>query len=164
LNPTTASLGGTLNIKLINGFVPKLGSTFKILNYGSESGHFATVTGLAINSGEHFALTYQGTDVLLTVMSGASAASGTRSSSMWASPDPRLADASSLPQTLAGARLRLAQPSTSGGVLSAANRAALHAGSAAHRPGKFGGRATSANLQFSLLKPLSMPLFFVAVE
>ena len=161
LNPTTASLGGTLNIKLINGFVPKLGSTFKILNYGSETGHFATVNGLAINSGEHFALTYQSTDVLLTVMSGPS---GARSSSMGASSYPRLADASSLSQTVAGARLRLAQPSTSAGVFSAASRAGLQPGSGVHRPGRFGGRATSANLQFSLLKPLSMPAFFLAVE
>lgn len=74
LNPTTASLNGTLNIKLASGFVPAIGSTFKILNYTSETGTFATVTGLAINSGEHFTLTYQSSDVLLTVVSGAATA------------------------------------------------------------------------------------------
>jgi hypothetical protein len=77
LNATTASLGGTLNVKLINGFVPTLGSTFKIANFNSESGKFAAVNGLAINSSEHFAVTYQPTDVLLTVVSGAATAAAT---------------------------------------------------------------------------------------
>jgi len=73
LNPTTASLKGTLNISLTNGFVPAVGNTFKIMNFNSKSGTFATVNGLKINSSEHFTLTYQGTDVLLTVVSGAAA-------------------------------------------------------------------------------------------
>jgi hypothetical protein len=72
-NPTTASLSGTLNINVAAGFVPKVGSTFKIMNFTSETGTFATVNGLAINSSEHFTITYQGTDVLLTVVSGAAA-------------------------------------------------------------------------------------------
>jgi len=75
LNPTKASLNGTLNINLINGFVPAIGNTFKIVNFTSESGTFATVNGLAINSSEHFTITYQGSDVLLTVVSGPCCAS-----------------------------------------------------------------------------------------
>jgi fibronectin-binding autotransporter adhesin len=75
LNSKTASLNGTLNISLINSFVPTIDSTFKILDYTSETGTFATVNGLAINSSEHFTLTVQGTDVLLTVVSGALAPS-----------------------------------------------------------------------------------------
>jgi len=71
LNPSTASLNGTLNINLPTGFVPAVGNTFKIMNFNAESGKFATVNGLAINSTEHFTITYQGTDVLLTVVSGA---------------------------------------------------------------------------------------------
>ena len=71
LNSTSASLNGTLNIGLINGFVPNVGSTFKIMNFKSETGTFSTVNGLNINSKEHFTITYQGTDVLLTVVSGA---------------------------------------------------------------------------------------------
>jgi len=50
--------------------VPTIGSTFKIMNFTSETGTFATVNGLAINMSEHFSLTYQPTDVLLTVVSG----------------------------------------------------------------------------------------------
>lgn len=71
LNSTSAALNGTLNLSLINGFVPTVGSTFKILNYSSETGAFTTVNGLSINANEHFTLTVQGTDVLLTVVSGA---------------------------------------------------------------------------------------------
>jgi hypothetical protein len=74
LNSTTANLAGTLNIKLINSFVPALGASFKVLNFNSETGKFTTVNGLAINGSEHFAVTYQGSDVLLTVVSGAASA------------------------------------------------------------------------------------------
>jgi hypothetical protein len=70
LNPTTASLSGTLNISRPTNFVPGIGATFKIMNFASESGTFATVNGLSINNTEHFTLTYQPTDVLLTVVSG----------------------------------------------------------------------------------------------
>ena len=71
LNPTTSSLNGTLNVGLINGYVPTIGTTFKILNFTSATGTFTTVNGLAINGTEHFTISYQGTDVLLTVVSGA---------------------------------------------------------------------------------------------
>jgi hypothetical protein len=69
LNPTTAALNGTLNVSLIKGFVPTIGQTFKIMNFTSETGMFAHCT-CAINSSKHFAITYQGTDVLLTVVAG----------------------------------------------------------------------------------------------
>jgi hypothetical protein len=71
LNASSASLNGTLNIGLINSFVPTIGSTFKIMNFSSETGKFSTVNGLIINNKEHFTIKYQGTDVLLTVVSGA---------------------------------------------------------------------------------------------
>jgi hypothetical protein len=82
LTATTASLGGTLNISLVNGFVPAIGTKFKIVNFTSESGQFATVNGLAINSSEHFTVTYQGADVLLTVVSGAAPSSLARLNSI----------------------------------------------------------------------------------
>jgi hypothetical protein len=68
---TTAALSGTLNISELNGFVPTVGSTFKILNFNSVTGTFTTVNGLTINSTEAYTITYQGTDVLLTVVSTA---------------------------------------------------------------------------------------------
>jgi hypothetical protein len=35
---------------------------FKIMNFNSENGEFATVDGLAINSREHFTIAYQATE------------------------------------------------------------------------------------------------------
>ena len=64
------SLGGTLSIKRINGFVPAIGNSFKILTGSIVSGHFATVNGLSINSGEHFQVDYSSNAVTLVVASG----------------------------------------------------------------------------------------------
>ncbi len=64
------SLHGTLNLKLINGFLPAIGNTLIILTGTAVSGTFATVNGLSINSGEHFTVTYHPTNVTLTVVSG----------------------------------------------------------------------------------------------
>jgi hypothetical protein len=63
--------GSTLNIKLLSGFVPTLGTVFDILNASSLSGTFTNVNGLSINSSEHFSVSYKGKDVILTVVSGA---------------------------------------------------------------------------------------------
>jgi len=78
LNVTkSAGLNGSLTVNLINGFTPALGSTFKIMNFASETGTFANCNGRSggttcpINGSEHFTITYQPTDVLLTVVSGA---------------------------------------------------------------------------------------------
>lgn len=64
------SLGGTLAIKLVNGFVPVIGDSFTILTGSVVSGQFPTVTGTSINSGEHFQVDYSSTAVTLTVVSG----------------------------------------------------------------------------------------------
>jgi hypothetical protein len=66
-----ASLNGTLNIKLINGFVPAIGATFTILPAGMRTGTFSTVNGTSINSTEHFVVDYTPTAVTLKVVSGA---------------------------------------------------------------------------------------------
>jgi fibronectin-binding autotransporter adhesin len=46
LNVTNASLAGTLNVKLLNGFAPTVGETFNFLDYGTVSGNFASIVGL----------------------------------------------------------------------------------------------------------------------
>ena len=72
LNVTgTATVGGTLNIKLLNNFVPSIGATFEILSARKVSGVFATVNGTVINSSEHFTVTYNSNNVTLSVVSGA---------------------------------------------------------------------------------------------
>jgi hypothetical protein len=93
---TTAVLGGTLNLTELKGFVPTVGETFKILNFNSETGTFATVNGLTINSTEAYTVTYQPTDVLLTVVSTpapASPAARISDSRLIGSGDARLASA-----------------------------------------------------------------------
>ncbi len=65
-----ASLNGTLNLTLLNGFVPTVGEMFTILTCSVCTGQFATVNGLSINSSEHFAITYNPANVMLTVDSG----------------------------------------------------------------------------------------------
>jgi hypothetical protein len=64
------SLGGMLNIKLVNGFVPTVGDSFTILTGSAITGTFATVNGTSINSSEHFEVNYTSTAVTLTVASG----------------------------------------------------------------------------------------------
>ena len=82
-----ASLGGTLNLDLINGFTPTLGSTFDIMNFASETGTFATITGTHINSGEHFSVIVNPTNVTLDVLAGP-ILPASASSSPGASPTP----------------------------------------------------------------------------
>jgi hypothetical protein len=65
-----ASLSGTLNIGLLNGFVPAVGSVFGILTASSVSGRFATVNGASINSSEHFVVKYNANNVTLHVVTG----------------------------------------------------------------------------------------------
>jgi hypothetical protein len=66
----TADLNGTLNIKLLDNFVPLIGATFEILTARRVSGVFAKVNGTVINSSEHFTVTYNSDNVTLTVVSG----------------------------------------------------------------------------------------------
>jgi hypothetical protein len=65
-----ASLDGTLDVTVLNNFVPAIGNVFTILTASAVSGKFSTVNGLSINSGEHFTISYNPTNVTLTVASG----------------------------------------------------------------------------------------------
>ncbi len=71
---SSVSLNGTLNLSLINGFVPTVRTTFDILNASPVGGTFSTVNDTSINSSEHFTVTYNGTDVALTVVNSATPA------------------------------------------------------------------------------------------
>jgi hypothetical protein len=64
------NLNGTLNIKLINKFLPSVGQTFNILTSTSLNGTFSKVNGRKINSSEHFEVSYNSTGAVLTVVSG----------------------------------------------------------------------------------------------
>jgi fibronectin-binding autotransporter adhesin len=49
-----ATLDGTLNIELANGYLPNVGDSFDVLLFGSVSGDFATENGLDLSSGLQF--------------------------------------------------------------------------------------------------------------
>jgi hypothetical protein len=59
-----------LNLSLLGGYVPTVGTVFDILTGSSVSGSFATVNG-AINSSEHFSVTCTAGNCDATVVSGA---------------------------------------------------------------------------------------------
>ena len=65
----TATLGGALNVDLISGFTPVAGDTFTIMDYSSEMGTFST-THLPTVTGDHWTVTYNATDVVLTLVAG----------------------------------------------------------------------------------------------
>jgi hypothetical protein len=65
-----ANLGGTLNIGLLHGYVPAVGSTFQVLTASSLSGTFSSVNGTSINGSEHFTALYNSNNVTLQVVSG----------------------------------------------------------------------------------------------
>jgi len=67
-----ANVSGTLKATLINAFTPTVGQTFTVLSATSVAGTFSNST-IAINSTEHFAISYTATSVVLTVASGPAA-------------------------------------------------------------------------------------------
>ena len=46
----TATLGGTLDVSLINGFQPALGNTFQVLTFASSSGNFGFYNGIVLGN------------------------------------------------------------------------------------------------------------------
>ncbi len=65
-------LNGTLNVGMINEFLPSDGDRFSVLAFPSHSGRFSRVNGLDTGSGRVFDLVYTGTgaDLLAQVLAG----------------------------------------------------------------------------------------------
>jgi membrane-associated phospholipid phosphatase len=61
-----ATLDGTVNISLINGYAPAPGTTFQFLSYASHTGSFATVVDTNIHDTVGFDLTYGAASATLT--------------------------------------------------------------------------------------------------
>jgi hypothetical protein len=64
---SAATLGGVLNVDLISGFTPTAGNTFDIMDYTSETGTFATLNLPKLTGGDTWSISYNTTDVVLTV-------------------------------------------------------------------------------------------------
>jgi hypothetical protein len=64
-----ATLSGTLNVSLVNGFTPVAGDMFTILDYLSTSTMYTT-TNLPSVAGDHWILTYNAKNLVLSLVTG----------------------------------------------------------------------------------------------
>ncbi len=64
----TATLDGTLNVSVINAYSPTVSDTFAVLTYASQTGVFATLTGLDLGGGMMLSPAYNAADFTLTVV------------------------------------------------------------------------------------------------
>ena len=65
-----ATLSGTLNLSIVNGFAPQLGQTFDVMTFPSHSGQFAQTGGLGIGGGLAFAVHHLADRVRVEVVQG----------------------------------------------------------------------------------------------
>ncbi len=63
-----ASLGGTLDIILLNDYLPDVGDEFQIMTFASGSGSFDTINGLDTGKGVAFEVVQSATDVKLVAV------------------------------------------------------------------------------------------------
>jgi hypothetical protein len=63
-----ANLNGTLNIHLVDNFVPAIGDTFEIMTYSSYNGNFDIINGLVTGSGVSFTIEINSTAIKLTTI------------------------------------------------------------------------------------------------
>jgi hypothetical protein len=66
----TANLGGLLDPVLLNGFLPTIGESFAFLDYGAVTGSLFIFDRNIDNAAEHWDVTYQSTEAILTVAPG----------------------------------------------------------------------------------------------
>ncbi|MFQ5628738.1 MAG: FG-GAP-like repeat-containing protein, partial [bacterium] len=59
------ALNGTLNLSLLNGFMPVPGNSYLILRFGSRSGDFASINGLDISESLRLSTIYNANDLTL---------------------------------------------------------------------------------------------------
>ncbi len=65
-----ATLAGTLNVNLVNGYVPANGVAFQVLDYNPNSGQFATITRANFPTGETVVPSYNATNLTLDASLG----------------------------------------------------------------------------------------------
>ncbi len=81
-----ATLGGTLNVTLANGFTPSTGNVFSILSYTSATGQFANYTGLALSETAALQPAYNPASVTLTTVTATTIAPDLRVTDLMLSP------------------------------------------------------------------------------
>ncbi len=70
------TLGGTLNLAAVNGFSPTIGDVFQVMTFGSLTGEFTAINGLAIGNGNVFSPVYTSTSLTFNVIAAGGAAGG----------------------------------------------------------------------------------------
>ncbi len=63
----SSSLAGTLDVLLLDGFIPAVGDQFEVLQFASVSGDFETVNLPSLPTGKNWVRTFSETAMLLTV-------------------------------------------------------------------------------------------------
>ncbi len=63
-----ATLDGTLNVAVLNGFTSNAGDVFRVLTYGSRAGQFGRINGLDLGGGWSFSPTYGANGLDLTTI------------------------------------------------------------------------------------------------
>lgn len=64
----TAALDGTLDVVLANGFAVQLGDSFVLMTFSNETGRFTTLDLPTLSTGEMWQLSYNATDLTLSVV------------------------------------------------------------------------------------------------
>jgi hypothetical protein len=62
-----ATLAGTMEITLVNGFTPSLGNSFQVMTFASRAGSFDTILGLDLGGGLVLDPQYSATNLTLVV-------------------------------------------------------------------------------------------------
>jgi hypothetical protein len=65
-----ATLSGTLNVDVINSYVPNIGDNFPVITYNSRTGVFSAYTGLVLGNGRSFLPQYNAANFTLQVVPG----------------------------------------------------------------------------------------------
>jgi hypothetical protein len=90
-----AALDGSLQVKLVNGFVPQVGDSFTILTAGSIDGAFASLDLPILGAGQ-LDVKYEGAAVVIDVISGAGSLADFVSSETFQPPPDGVVDGADL--------------------------------------------------------------------
>jgi Secretion system C-terminal sorting domain len=63
-------ISGTLNVSLLNGYIPSLGDSYKIISCTAATGNFSTVNFPALPPGIVWSVSYNATNITLNVIAG----------------------------------------------------------------------------------------------
>jgi hypothetical protein len=66
----TAVINGTLNVSLLNGYVPTLGDKYKIITYTTGSGNFAATNFPPLPPGMIWSVSYNANNITLNIIAG----------------------------------------------------------------------------------------------